>query len=126
MSHKKQILVVEDSQDFQSLISLLFKEKNFELVQAYDGQQALFLAQTMQPTPSIILLDMQMPVMNGVEFLQEKLNDPKISDVPVVVITSESDIKPRVALLCANEFVQKPMRDPGQLVKIVQRIVHEN
>lgn len=122
---KKHILVVEDSPDIQSLVSQLLTTNNFSITQAYDGQQALFFAQTMNPPPSLILLDLKMPVMGGLEFLKERLNDPKLAAMPVIVMTSDTQSKSKTALLCANEFIQKPLQYTEDLIKIIHRITDE-
>lgn len=122
-SHKKHILVVEDSQDLQTLLSQLLTTENYILSQAFDGQQALDLLHKMEPLPSLILLDVMMPVMGGIEFLQERLSDPKIASIPVIVMTADSNSKSKAALLCANEFVQKPINDVDDLLGTIHRIV---
>lgn len=122
-SHKKHILIVEDSQDLQMLLSQLLETENYVLSQAYDGKQALSMLHTMEDLPSLILLDVMMPVMGGIEFLQERLSDPKIASIPVIVMTADSNSKSKAALLCANEFVQKPINDVDELLETIHRIL---
>lgn len=99
----KNILLVEDNEGDVEITKMAFKAMNVnsELHIAYDGEEALdFLKKTGEfenaPTPDLILLDINMPRMDGKEFLSVVKTDPKFRAIPVIMLTSsdnERDIK---------------------------------
>ena len=81
-------LIVEDDDEIREVLEDVVKRCGFETVTARHGLEALrFLRQG--PRPSVILLDMMMPVMDGAEFLQRRTPDEK--EIPVVVLTARTD-----------------------------------
>jgi CheY-like chemotaxis protein len=80
------ILVVEDDQDIRNALLEILPESGFEVVSAENGAHALRVARAVRP--SVILLDLMMPVMTGWEFREEQLKDPALSDIPVIVLSA--------------------------------------
>lgn len=116
---KKNVLLVDDDSIFQMLgIKALHRAgvKDTRIRQALNGLQALELLKDLSiPRPDVILLDLNMPVMNGFEFLEEfnKLSPIEKDDTKVVVVTSsesDSDIK-KALELGAAEYLIKPLKD---------------
>lgn len=117
------ILVVDDSTAMRSLlVSTLETLGPLNIVQANNGFEAL----RMLPREHIdlVLTDINMPDINGLELLSFMRNNPVYKDVPVVVISTEGsrkDIEKGLAL-GANEYLVKPF-DPSQLLEIVKRFL---
>ena len=86
---KNYILLVEDDHDISMVISLVLRSAGFSVIQAGNGQEAL---QTLDqfPFPALILLDLNMPVMDGWKFL-ENFKKSEFSEIPVVVSTASID-----------------------------------
>jgi len=113
-----QVLLVEDEPADAHLVRLAFQESqlDIELEQVVDGKEALaFLRKqppfTEAPTPGLILLDLNMPRMNGREFLAEVKADPELKRFPVVVLTtsdSEKDIEGCYEM-GASGYITKPI-----------------
>jgi signal transduction histidine kinase/CheY-like chemotaxis protein len=84
----KDVLLVDDSREVLQLFARMLSstERGYRVLRATDGQQALDLLRKRQP--DVMLLDLIMPGMDGLEVLEEKSQDPAISDIPVVVISS--------------------------------------
>lgn len=104
----KQCLVVDDSSVIRRVARSILEELEFEITEAGDGAQAL--AQCQQRMPEAVLLDWNMPVMNGLEFLLALRKTPG-GDAPVVVFcTTENDIQHISQALGAgaNEYIMKP------------------
>jgi DNA-binding response OmpR family regulator len=83
------LLLVEDDDDIRDTLAEILTQEGYAVLGARDGREALDLAARMPPR--LILLDLRMPVMDGVEFRQCQLRDPQLFDVPVIVLTAAND-----------------------------------
>ncbi|MFQ5409279.1 MAG: response regulator [Anaerolineales bacterium] len=90
---KKTILSVEDDFDIASLIKLLIGSAPVELLAAHDPAHAQELLA--HHTPDLILLDVMLPEMNGLDFLAELRQDARFADVPVIVVSVRTDASQR-------------------------------
>ncbi len=79
-------LIIEDNENNMYLISFLLQNNGHDVSQAYDGQEGVALAKSVQP--DLILLDIQLPKMNGYEVAVELRKDEDLKTVPIVAITS--------------------------------------
>lgn len=102
-------LVVDDSRAMRAILSGILKELSFEASSAANGQEALDKLAA-EGKPALILLDWNMPVMDGYQFLVELRRRPEYSDVAVVMVTTEAEMEHMVKALeaGANEYVMKP------------------
>lgn len=101
-------LLVDDSQTTRMLIGKIIKGLGFETIEAADGKQAI--EQLKKGPVDIVLLDWNMPVMNGLDCLKELRANSSWSDIKVVMVTTETEIQQVVkAIDCgANEYIMKP------------------
>ncbi len=102
-------LVVDDSKAMRMIIGRTLQELQFEVVEAVDGVKALELLEK-EGGPDLILVDWNMPEMDGLEFVRALRGNPKWSSVPVVMVTSETELE-RVSKALeagADEYVMKP------------------
>src|SRR5215203_3497351 len=81
------ILVVEDNDDVREMMSITLQLEGHKVVTAANGRQALEVLQR-GTDPCMILLDLMMPVMNGWQFQEEVAKDPKLRDIPVVIVSA--------------------------------------
>lgn len=88
---RKHIFIIDDSADNQNLLSLLFEAQGYRVNCASNGEEALFLLNDMVKLPDLILLDAQMPQMDGYQFRIEQKKDARIRNVPVIVMTGDDD-----------------------------------
>ena len=104
-----RILVVDDDEGLQRGMKRSFEAAGYEVVQAFDGPYGLQLAMTEEF--ALIVLDINMPTMDGRDVLSRLKRDSKTSDVPVLVHSSRSaQLDRHVALeLGAVDYVDKPM-----------------
>ncbi|MBI4444574.1 MAG: response regulator [Acidobacteria bacterium] len=84
---KKKILVVDDSEDIHTLIQYYFSGKQFVLESALNGKEGLKKLETF--SPDLLILDILMPVMDGMAMLSELRNNPRYRQLPVVVLTAK-------------------------------------
>lgn len=104
----KTCLVVDDSRVIRMVARKILEELSFNVVEAEDGQKALDACK--ESMPDCVLLDWNMPIMNGLEFMIEMRKLPEGGDVIVVFCTTENDmdhIQEAVAA-GANEYIMKP------------------
>jgi CheY-like chemotaxis protein len=110
-----RILVVEDDEDAREAMVALLQMKGYRAVPASNGQEALdYLRRA--PVPDLIILDLWMPVMDGWQFRSEQVKDPRLKNVPVIVVTALSDR----ADVDANEVIIKPV-DVNRLLTTVSQ-----
>ena len=133
MSKKKWILMAEDDNNDAELIQRMLTDKasHVELVRAKDGAEALdclyhrnrFKSFDHGP-PALVLLDLNMPRVNGFEVLQQVKSDPELKAVPITVFTSSKETADLVRCyqLGANAYLVKPV-DFGHLLETVQEII---
>ena len=85
---KKKILYIEDDPILQKTLGRKLKVEGFKVISALDGREGLMLVQ--KERPDLVLLDLILPQMGGVEFLKELRKNEKTKDIPVVVLTNVS------------------------------------
>lgn len=116
MSNKKVVLLVEDSDRDAELITMATDGLGIpiHIQRAHNGNEAFEMLHSSMPTspkPSLILLDIKLPRLNGKEVLSKIKNDPFIRHIPVVMLTSSQDQKDleECYKLGANAYVVKPI-----------------
>ncbi len=113
----KTILVVDDDQDLLDLLAFVLSSEGYDVRTASDGQEALDVVE--DKMPSLILLDMRMPVMDGWEFASEFHN--RFEDgVPIVVVTAAENAEKRAEEIGASGWISKPF-DVGSLIVLVRQ-----
>jgi CheY-like chemotaxis protein len=126
MTPEQHILLVEDDDIDALTVRRTLRElgANNPLDRAVDGERALaFLRNPAQPRPGLILLDLNMPRMNGIEFVAEIKKDPQLRIIPVVVLTTSSEEGDRIAAFnnSVAGYMVKPVDYP-QFVVIMSLI----
>jgi two-component system chemotaxis response regulator CheY len=108
MKQMKQCLVVDDSSVIRKVARRILEDLQFQITEAEDGQQALDACRNSMP--DAILLDWNMPVMDGLEFLTSLRREPGGEKPIVVFCTTENDVAhiARAIRAGANEYIMKP------------------
>jgi CheY-like chemotaxis protein len=86
--NKPRIMVVDDDPDVRDAVASLLERNGYVVMPASNGQEALDELHGCEERPSLILLDLMMPVMDGRAFYEEQQSDPDLRDIPVVAFTS--------------------------------------
>ncbi|PSB29361.1 hybrid sensor histidine kinase/response regulator [Chlorogloea sp. CCALA 695] len=104
------VLVVDDSITLRQTLALTFEKAGYRVLQARDGREAIEQLQKNSATINLVVCDVEMPNMNGFEFLSQRRQDPVLSKPPVVMLTSRSSDKHRMLAkqLGAKEYFTKP------------------
>jgi two-component system alkaline phosphatase synthesis response regulator PhoP len=110
MNTKKKILIIDDEPDILEFLSYNFKKNDFEVLTASDGLTGL--QKMREEKPDIILSDILMPEMDGIEMCREIKTDPQLSQIPIIFLTAvNDDYKVLYAMTSgADQFVSKPIR----------------
>jgi CheY-like chemotaxis protein len=105
---KKRILVVEDNKENLYLATFLLEKNGYEVITAEDGFQAIEKAKEVKP--DLILMDLQLPLMNGYEAVRRIKSIPEISHIPIIAVTSYAMAGDREKALAAGcvGYIVKP------------------
>ena len=116
----KKVLVVDDSKLLHRMFEMMLRQ--YPLVHAYDGKEALQQLKENRDV-DLVLLDMNMPKMNGLELLEAMKADKEMKKIPVVLVTTEgSDEQTQRGLEAgAAAYVKKPFKNE-ELIAVVQRL----
>jgi CheY-like chemotaxis protein len=117
-----RVLVVEDHLDLREMLATLLESEGYSVDTAANGAEALERLQHF--SPSVILLDLMMPVMTGDEFRRRQLADTRYAHVPVICMTAAHDGRERAARLHADEYFQKPVDFEGLLTAVRSHCSH--
>ena len=116
----KKILVVDDKKELRALLKQYLTQEGFDIVQAEDGQKALYVAR--QEKPDLVILDLMMPEMGGYDFLRLYSRE---ADTPVIILTAKLEENDKVLglELGADDYVTKPfsMRELAARIRTVLR-----
>ena len=116
----RHILVVEDQEDNRQIMRDLLTANDYEMTEAENGEEAL--AAVAKDRPDLILMDIQLPVMDGCEATRRIKADPSLNSIPIIAVTSyalSGDEEKARAAGC-NDFVPKPFSPRHLLAKIRQ------
>lgn len=118
MSDKQTILVVDDEQDLLDLIEYNLKKEGFDVLMAEDGKEGIEIAR--EHNPNLVLLDIMMPKMDGLEVVEQMRSDEKLKHIPIIFLTARSDEKTEVEGLNkgGDDYITKPI----STTKLISRI----
>jgi two-component system, chemotaxis family, chemotaxis protein CheY len=102
-------MVVDDSRTIRMILSQTLSELGYEVYQAVNGKDALAVL-SQQPSVELILVDWNMPEMNGLDFVKQVRADTRYSSIPLMMVTTETEMHQMAKALeaGANEYVMKP------------------
>jgi two-component system cell cycle response regulator DivK len=118
----KRILVVEDTEDNRQIIRDLLTSAGYEMIEALDGAEGVSMAA--EHKPDLILMDMQLPVLDGYEATRRIKADPTLAHIPVIAVTSYalSGDEAKTKAAGCNGYVAKPF-SPRQLLAKVREFL---
>jgi len=114
----RKILVVDDDNINRKLIIKMLSKKGFEAIEATNGLEAYSMLEENKNDVKMVLLDILMPVMDGLEFLKEIRTKPDYLNLPVIILTTDDTKKSEAIALGANDFITKPISPATLLEKI--------
>ncbi len=124
---RKRVLIVEDEPDTRRVLSVRLQAERFDVLEAEDGLAGVDLAAKEQP--DIILMDIMMPRMDGVEAYQALKADPTTQKIPVIFVTALGDgVDPsanRIGSMKGDYWVVGKPYDPVELIRKIRTILGE-
>lgn len=122
MTTKKMIMVIDDSTSLRQVVSIALKTAGYDVIEAADGQQALKLLDGRKI--HLMICDVNMPVMDGITFVQEAKKIAAYRFVPIIMLTTESreSRKQEGQIAGAKAWVIKPFR-PEQMLQAVTKLI---
>ena len=123
MEKRAKILLVDDDVDFVEATKTVLESKPYEVIVAYEGDEALRKAR--EENPDLIILDIIMPVKDGFTAAEQLKKDPELGKIPVIMLTSFSSRGQQTSIpasrgltLDADDYVEKPVAPEELLVRV--------
>lgn len=115
---KQTILVVDDEKDLLDLIEYNLRKEGFEVLKAENGEEGIAMAK--EHSPDLVLLDIMMPKMDGLQAVEEMRKDNELKKIPIILLTARSDEKTEVEGLNkgSDDYITKPI----STTKLISRI----
>ncbi len=115
---RPRILVVDDEEDLVKLMQHHLQREHYEVVTAFDGESALKAAK--EKVPDLVILDLMLPGMDGLEVCRRLKSDPRTAQVPIIMATAKAEEADAVIGLAqgADDYIRKPL----QLRELVARV----
>ena len=121
-----RILIIEDNGELQQLLSLTFTREGFDVHYAFNGKEGYDKILSLQP--DVILLDLMMPVLNGMEVIKLVSTNTSVRDIPIIVMTAHSDhadmLEHSNNAPGVREYVRKPF-EFAHMKKVVNRLLSQ-
>ena len=113
---KKKILVIDDDRINAKIVKLNLSKEGYHVEVAFDGDEGLALVPMINP--DLIILDVNMPKMNGYTFMLELQNLAAHKDTPVLILTAHADVKPIFKFNGVKDYQVKPINGQDLVVKV--------
>jgi two-component system alkaline phosphatase synthesis response regulator PhoP len=123
---QKTILLVEDDQILVKMYQRKFEKEGFKVLSAFDGEEGLNTLKSAQPKPSIILLDVMLPKINGFAVLEKVKKEANFKDIPVILLTNlggAQEDREKGKNLGAVDYLVKSDLTPNQVVEKVKEYI---
>lgn len=118
---KNRILIVEDDADIRDTLEEVLTAEGYSVQVASNGQEALDCLRAAEHLPSLVLLDLMMPVKDGQAFREEQQRDPLLADLPIVIMSADAHIEERRIRMQVHAAIKKPFG-----IDLILRTVAQN
>jgi diguanylate cyclase (GGDEF)-like protein len=122
MGGKRRVLVVDDEAINREMLGMILGD-DYEVLYAEDGEKALTICGEQKDFLSLVLLDLMMPVLSGMEVLSRMKGDPDLRVIPVIVVTADQEAETRSLGEGAIDFIPKPYPQRDVILARVRRII---
>ena len=124
ISAKQKVCVIDDDNDIREIYRMKLALEQYDVITATNGAEGLEVIR--KNNPDIILLDLEMPVKNGIEVLRELGSDANLSKIPVVILSNVDDEKAfkEVGKFETRFYLIKSLTTPQKVADIVREVLH--
>lgn len=121
---KLKALIIEDNEQNMYMLSFLLEKNNYHVIQAYNGLDGVKAA--LEHLPDVILLDIQLPEMDGYQIARELRKRSDLNDIPIVAVTSHAMVGDRERAMAsgATGYIEKPI-DPDNFIQRMEAYFSE-
>ena len=121
---KLKALIIEDNEQNMYMLSFLLEKNNYEVFQAFNGLDGIKAA--LECSPDVILLDIQLPEMDGYHVAMELRKCPELKDIPIIAVTSHAMVGDREKAMAsgATGYIEKPI-DPDNFIQRMESYFNE-
>ncbi|MDT3707317.1 MAG: response regulator [Thiobacillus sp.] len=118
-----RVLTVDDSRTILAMLHHTLANAGFEVLQAEDGQQGLEVLKT--ESVDVVITDINMPVMDGIEFIRQVRATGRHNSLPILILTTETsqDKRDQGRAAGGTGWIVKPF-DPEKLINVIHRVLH--
>jgi CheY-like chemotaxis protein len=116
----KSVLVVEDDEAIRTSLIDILTDEGHHVLSASNGEEGLEVLRNASPLPCLIILDLMMPVLDGLGFRKAQLEDSSISHVPTALFSADTNIRAKAEANSIQEFLRKPI-DLDQLFELINK-----
>ena len=122
INRRRTVLVVDDFDDTRQLMRLWFEKMGYQIIEAENGKEAVRVAQ--QESPDLIIMDIEMPVLDGLRATRLIRDEEKLRDVPIIAVSAYGREQFRAKALAAgcSEYVSTPF-EPDELKKLIDNLL---
>lgn len=122
---KKKICIVEDEPSIREIYQTVLQENGFEVFTAEDGERGLEVISAQKP--DLALIDMLMPVKDGISLIQDMRKDEELSQIPVIILSNliEEETVAKRNDLKVQFYLVKSLFTPAQVVRVVREVLHD-
>lgn len=120
-----RVLIADDEEDIKDVMQMFLESQGYEVETAYDGLDAIDRVKTWNP--DVILLDIMMPVVDGIEVCKTLKADLNVKDIPIIMVSAASKREKEGPAFeaGAQAYVLKPF-EPASLVDVIEKCLAEN
>jgi DNA-binding response OmpR family regulator len=121
-----KLLIVEDDGDLQQVLSLVFNREGYELHYAFNGKEGY--DKMLSAQPDVVLLDLMLPILNGVEVIKLAATNTALADIPIIVMTAHGDkaslLEQSIKTHGVRAYLKKPF-EIGEIRALVRRMLSQ-
>ena len=114
------ILLVDDTEDIRDIWRRVLCKAGFRVVEAVDGEDGI--RKTREFLPNLVIMDMTMPLLSGVEASRRLKTDSATAGVPIIMVSADDDVKAEARAVGCDGFLLKPVRHP-ELISHIRRLL---
>lgn len=117
---KGHILVIDDDKEIRESLADVLSDEGYTVVLAENGQEGLDFLTTTDHLPSLVFLDLMMPVLDGQEFRKRQMRNPDLSNIPTILFSANGQLDKRALDIGMTDFLKKPI-DLDELLAVAAK-----